>query len=419
MFIPPLAGIGAIRGYHPPIKILVISWVYSPCMPRIALIKGPNLRDDGNVLVWEQLNRMSEYDVVAFASDPPRYDSSGINLPVRQLPWPDGRHNMFGIDHILFHGLRKARLPAGFLRGINSLSDKFDLLHTNENFNAFSMQAALATCGNNSKFIFQADENIPYPKFQHNPLLWKLKQFVNSRADGITAITKSTERALIHEGVPSSKIKVLPSTVSLNEFQPDIQAPPSSIGLPTSITDEIVILFVHKLSEQKGTPHLIEAFEKVAVNTESIRLVLVGENHLGNEYTGRIKQNDQITWLEWVPRDQMPILYGNVDIFTLPSVTMTNNEEQFGMGLLEAMASGLPAVVTDVGGLPYVADPGESALIVQERSSDELANALRRLIEEPQLRRELGAAGRQRAEEVFAPQRVATSLKSFYDEVLD
>lgn len=387
-------------------------------MSRIALIKGPNLRDDGNVLVWEHLNRTSEYDVVAFASDPPKYDASGIDLPVRQLPWPEGRYNLLGYEHFFSRAIAKARFPSDFLRGIKPLIAEFDVLHTNENFNGFSIQAAFATRKSDTAFTFTAGENIPYPRFQHNPLLWKLKQMVNNAADGITTTTQVGKRALIHEGVPHEKIKVVPNTVALNSFQPGIQDPPSELGLPDTVHEETVILFVHKLCEQKGTPYLLDAFEELSSTYDGIRLILTGKNYLDTTAT-RINKHNQITWLEWVPREKMPSIYGLSDVFVLPSVTMTNNEEQFGMGLLEAMACGLPAVITDVGGLPYVANPGETAIEVQERSSNELVCALEKLITDPDLRADLGAAGQKRATNEFAPNRVASRLKVFYDEVLE
>lgn len=387
-------------------------------MQRIALIKGPNLRDDGNVLVWEQLNRTSSYEVVAFASDPPRFDTSGIDIPVRRLPWPEGRYDLFGYEHFFSRAIAKARFPSDFLRGINPLVAEFDVLHANENFNGFSIQAALATRNTDTAFTFTAGENIPYPRFQHNPLLWQLKRLVNETADGITTTTRVGKRALIHEGVPHDQIEVVPNSVALESFRPNVRDSPSSVGLPESAREETVILFVHKLCEQKGTPYLLDAFEDIASTSEGLRLVLIGTNHLDTSTTARITQNEQISWLKRVPHEKMPALYGLSDVFVLPSVTMTNNEEQFGMGLLEAMACGLPAVVTDVGGLPYVADPGETALVVRERSTDELAGALERLVTDSDLCTHLGTAGRSRAIDVFAPDRVASRLKSFYDAVL-
>ncbi|MGB9931504.1 glycosyltransferase family 4 protein [Haloarcula amylolytica] len=387
-------------------------------MTKIALIKGQNLRDDGNVLVWEELNRNSKYDVVAFGSDPSRYDTSGIDLPIRKFPWVDGKYDLFDYDHFGFAALRKARLPAGYLYGISSLVEEFDVLHANENFNAFSIQAALAARNEDVKFTFTAGENIPYPRFQHNPILWWLKKFVNSTADGITTTTKAGKRALIHEGVTFEKIDVIPNTIPIDKFQPNIKNTPTEYNLPTATTNETTILFVHRPSEQKGTPYLLEAFFNIQDKYNKTRLILVGENMMGENLTERIKQNDQINWLERIPHEQMPGLYAISDIFILPSVTMTNNEEQFGMGLLEAMACGLPAVVTDVGGIPHVTEPGETALVIDERSSDDLADALERLITNPELRTDLGQAGRQRVEATFAPSKVASELESFYDEVL-
>lgn len=387
-------------------------------MPKIALVKGPNLRDDGHVRIWESLHRQSRYDVVAFASHPERFDTDQIEVPVRHLSWPEGKFEVFGYKHFFSRALRKAKLPSDFLYGISELSEEFDIIHSNENFKGFSLQCALATSRSDCSFVFSADENIPYPLFQQSPFLKQVKRYVNSKADAITSVSPATKRALIHEGVNPEKIEIIPNSVDMSAFytrEPETFAPRFNLDIGEDTT---TILFVHKLCEQKGTPHLIKAFERLNSQLGNTHLVLVGENKLSERQTDRIKENGSISWLGRVPHREMPYLYNTCDIFALPSVTMPNNEEQFGMGLVEAMACGLSSVTTEVGGLPYVTNYGETSLLVEERSADQLHVALRKLVTDENLRLELGDRARQRAKNTFESGVVATKLEALYDELL-
>lgn len=383
----------------------------------IALLKGPNLRHDGNVAIWEALDKHSEFNVVAFACDPPRFNHEKIDLPVRKLPWPDGKYDLLGYDHFFFRAIRKVRFPPGYLRGVKSVCEEFDIVHTSENFNLFSIQAALATKNTDTKFAFHASKNIPYPRSQHNPLLWQLKKFTNRRADAITATTILDKRALIHEGVTHDKIAVLPNSVDLSLFEP-LDAPEyQAVGLDSLYAETTNILFVHKLCEQKGTPYLIEAFESLQSKHDDLRLILVGESRLETSLERRIETNDAIQWLEFVPFEEMVHLYNCADLTVLPSVTMVNNEEQFGMSVLEAMACGVPSVVTDVGGIPSVVDEDATALVVDERDAAQLEAGIEKLILSPGRRSQMGANARERAVSVFGSEIISESLADLYRHI--
>lgn len=385
---------------------------------RIALVRGPYLRPNG-VYAWEHLDRTTSHEVVAFESDPARFDTDDLDLQVRSLPWVDGRHDVFGYERFFRRALSRFGLPSDYLRGIRGLVDEFDVVHTSENFNAFSLQAALATRRTETAFAFSAGENIPYPLRQRSPITWRVKSFVNRSAVAMTTTTRLGKRALIHEGVPHERVTVVPNCISGDRFRPLDDVDPSDVGLAENHAETSSILFVHGLTEQKGVPYLLDAFRDIddAVADEEVQLVLVGENALSAERTRTIENHERITWLERVPHEDMALLYNACDVFVLPSVTTTNNEEQFGMAAVEAMACGLPTVVTDVGGLPFVVDEGRTSLVVPERSSADLREALVTLLSDEDLRARLGAAGREHVLDAFDPDVVAKTLDGFYERI--
>jgi len=387
-------------------------------MKTVALLKGLNMRHDGSVATWERLNETSTYDVVAFSSDPPRYPHGDIDLEVRELPWPDGKIELLGHQHFIYKALGKSRFPRGYLRGVKKVCEEFDIIHANENFNLFSIQAAIHSIGTDTKFTFHAGENIPYPLSQRNPVLWQLKKITNSLASGITTTTMAGKRALIHEGVPHDKITILPNSVDLDMFQPIKNPDPEKVGMDSSSKSTINILFVHKICEQKGTPYLLKSFKQIQENYEKVNLILVGENKLSSKIAEYINSCNKIHWIERIPFSKMPILYNLSDIVVLPSVTVPTNEEQFGMAIIEAMACGLPTVVTNVGGLPYVVEDEKTSLIAKERDVDDLRAKLEKLIENPKMRKKLGNEGRKQATEKYSPDTNSSKLKNFYSSIL-
>ncbi|MFB6186334.1 MAG: glycosyltransferase family 4 protein [Halobacteriaceae archaeon] len=386
-------------------------------MIKIALIEGPYLRPSG-IKHWEELDKRNGFDIVAFESKPSRYDTSGLDLEVRQLYWPEGDFTILGYEHFFSRALEAAHFPSDYLVGIRKLTEEFDIIHGAENYRTFSLQAAIATRNTDSKFVFSAGENIPYPRKQRNPLMWEVKKYVNKRADGINTTTPFGKRALIHEGVDPEKVSVIPNCIDTDIFKPTQDINLSDTAIDEDLINTTNILFVHHLCQQKGVPHLLKAFADIREDYENLRLVLVGENDLSSDDKDLVEKHSDIVWIDSLPYQDMPKLYNICDIGVLPSVPVTNNEEQFGMAILEAMACGLPTVVTNVGGLPYVVNDKETSLVVPPRSPSKLAAALGKLIEDPQLRTTFGENGRDRAISKFGQEKVADKLGLFYKKIM-
>jgi N,N'-diacetylbacillosaminyl-diphospho-undecaprenol alpha-1,3-N-acetylgalactosaminyltransferase len=178
--------------------------------------------------------------------------------------------------------------------------------------------------------------------------------------------------------------------------------------------DAVVVTMIARLIAPKGVREFLQAAERL---NGKARFVLIGEPDPGNL--------DSLTWeeiQEYVRRglvlapgwqnDVLPWL-AITDVFVLPSY-----REGTPMTVLEAMAMGLPVVATDVPGCREAVVAGETGFLVPPRSVDELVQAIRKLVEDPALRRRMGQAGRARAVQRFAIERIMAQYLDLYAELL-
>jgi glycosyltransferase involved in cell wall biosynthesis len=112
-----------------------------------------------------------------------------------------------------------------------------------------------------------------------------------------------------------------------------------------------------------------------------------------------------------LPQKEVDRLLQAADVFVAPS-----RYESFGLIFLEAMRWGTPVVGTTAGGIPEIVRNGESGLLVQPENPIALAGALTSLLRDSELRRNLGMAGRRRAEEEFSVERMAQRVLELYQE---
>ncbi|MDK2854603.1 MAG: hypothetical protein PWQ92_1497 [Thermococcaceae archaeon] len=102
------------------------------------------------------------------------------------------------------------------------------------------------------------------------------------------------------------------------------------------------------------------------------------------------------------------------DVFVLPSVS----SEAFGIVVLEAMASGVPVVATDVGGIPEVVKENEAGLLVPPGNELELREAIQKLLNDEELRKQYGSKGRKAVEEKYSWDKVVVEIEKIYEEIL-
>jgi glycosyltransferase involved in cell wall biosynthesis len=173
------------------------------------------------------------------------------------------------------------------------------------------------------------------------------------------------------------------------------------------------VLFVGRLVYYKGLAVLLDA---MTAGGES--LVIAGEGPLEGALRARVAalgMASRVAFLTGLRDEAIRQLYRTCDVFVLPS---TERTEAFGLVQVEAMASGLPVVSTDLPtGVPWVNEHGVTGLVVPPGDAAALAGGLRRLLGDPALRATLGRAGRRRAVERFARARMVDRFVEVVESV--
>jgi glycogen synthase len=175
------------------------------------------------------------------------------------------------------------------------------------------------------------------------------------------------------------------------------------------------VLFVGRITDQKGIFHLLEAAPSLPAG---VQLVLCASAPDTPEIEARLRravsEHPNVLWLgEMVPVDEVIQLYSHAAVFVCPSVY-----EPFGLINLEAMACGTPVVASAVGGIVEVVEDGVTGLLVEPGAPAPLAAALRRILENPALAEALGRAGRRRVEAQFSWASVAERTERAYAETI-
>jgi starch synthase len=268
----------------------------------------------------------------------------------------------------------------------------------------------------------------------HRP--WKEEQLgaAYQNADGVIAVSRSM-RQDVHElyGVPFEKIRVIHNGIDVERYKPTVK--PEVLGKYGINPERPYILFVGRITHQKGIMHLLRAAEHL---TNGVQVVLCATDpdteELGREVDRQIdelkaKNGRAIIHVStFVPTDDIISLYSQAAIFVCPSIY-----EPFGIINLEAMACGTPVVATAVGGIKEVVVSEETGLLVpfdhqcpedhEPRAAAELAQnlaqAMNTLLNDPGRRRTMGEKARLRVEELFSWQQVATQTLDFYQEIAE
>jgi glycosyltransferase involved in cell wall biosynthesis len=176
------------------------------------------------------------------------------------------------------------------------------------------------------------------------------------------------------------------------------------------------VLFVGRITDQKGIFHLLEAARKLPPGVQVVLCASAPDTpEIEQRLREAVPQHPNVVWLyEMVSLDVVKQLYSHAAVFACPSVY-----EPFGLINLEAMACETPVVASAVGGILEVVEDGKTGILVPPGRPDELATALRKVLDDPAMGRAMGRAGRKRVEAKFSWASVAARTEEVYGDAVD
>jgi glycosyltransferase involved in cell wall biosynthesis len=178
------------------------------------------------------------------------------------------------------------------------------------------------------------------------------------------------------------------------------------------------ILFLGRLAANKGVNYLVAAMPKILAAHPDAKLVICGEGEEKASIVALIKKlglENNITFYGTVNLDVLTSLYSNSSVFVLPSI---NRLEAFGIVQLEAMACHTPVVASDIPGVNSVMDIGKSGLLVPKENPEALADAIIRIIGNPELIAQMGKRGRELVETKYDWPIISKEVEAVYRKAI-
>jgi phosphatidylinositol alpha-mannosyltransferase len=283
--------------------------------------------------------------------------------------------------------------------------EAFDVLHFHEPLMpALPMtMLKMSTTANVGTFHAFARSNVGY--YYGRPLLQPYLAHLH-RAIAVS----EPARAFVNRYFPGHQMRVIPNGIDLDVYKPGV--PPIR-----HLRDEkINILFVGRLEKRKGLGDLLRAYRFIQTRVPHTRLIIVGDGPLRGTIESYIARHrlPNVIMAGYVPDSVKPRYFGSADIFCAPAT----GAESFGIVLLEALASGLPVVATEVPGYMSVLEPGRDSMTVQPRNWRELGASLVILARDADLRMRLGDYAHEKARR-YSWESVTADILHIYHEALD
>jgi glycosyltransferase involved in cell wall biosynthesis len=217
----------------------------------------------------------------------------------------------------------------------------------------------------------------------------------------------------VKAGAPQEKVRVIPMGTDLtNMFCPG-----------TVSRSPKQVLFVGRLVEKKGCQHLIEAWPNVIAKEAEAKLWIAGdgpERKRLEKLAEDLRVGESVRFLGSLPQASLPDLYRSSAVVVFPSVVGRGGDrEGFGLVLVEALGCECAVVVSDLPAMRDIVQDGETGLMVRRGASEEIAEAILRLLKEPELCRRLAQKGRQYALGQFEWGKIAGNYKDLIESARD
>jgi glycosyltransferase involved in cell wall biosynthesis len=214
--------------------------------------------------------------------------------------------------------------------------------------------------------------------------------------------------------IEPSRLVLIPSACDVGTFERAREARSARREEFGFQPDEVVVVMSGRLRPEKGHDLLLAAMPRILEAAPNTRFLLLGSGSLKGELENQLERQQLKPYVRVVGfRTDVADCLAAADIAVQPS-----RSEGLGTAVLEASAAGLPVVATRVGGIPDIVVHAETGFLVEPENPQELAEAVLRLVRDPELRVSLGAAGRARVATLFSVEVLVEKTEAFYRKIL-
>jgi glycosyltransferase involved in cell wall biosynthesis len=217
-------------------------------------------------------------------------------------------------------------------------------------------------------------------------LAWRYMHWLYGQVDTVFVNSEPYRKCWIDRGFAPEKLKILPRGLDTDLFTPtrrDLTSWPGS-GVNGK---EVRLLYVGRISREKDLDILAAAYNKIREAGQPVKLYLVGDGPYADTLAEALPD---AVFLGYLKGEKLARAYASADVFVFPSTTDT-----FGNVVLEAQASGLPVIVSDLGGPKELVADGRTGFVTKAHDADDFARAIERISRDPALRAQMGRAARQ------------------------
>ncbi len=229
-----------------------------------------------------------------------------------------------------------------------------------------------------------------------NPLYRRLRDRVLTHADGLFPVSRYTGDLLKQRGVGPGRITVVPNGTDAERFAPcDATALRQALG----VADRRVVLTVSRLVPRKGIDTVLRALARTAAAVPDVVYLVGGSGPDRPRLEALARAEgvaDRVRFLGRIPEEALALHYNACDVFVMPARLDPPHVEGFGIVFLEANACGKPVIGARTGGIPDAILDGETGLLVEPDAPGALAEAMIRVLRQPELADRLGRQGRTR-----------------------
>jgi L-malate glycosyltransferase len=380
---------------------------YRACASRVRVLKFLNHFFIGGterqfVHVANGLDRSRfAVDIACHRCEGPLLDTLHPDLPVHTYP-----------VHGSFLNFKSIRNQARLIRDIRK--EKFDIVHSYGWYpNVFAIPPSRLS------FHPVIIASIRDAGAYMTPAKIQALKIVCAISDCVLANSEAGRAWLIEQGVRERKIEVIRNgiVVPRRAERPDGIGPVrKEFGIPAGTP---ICACIGRVVSGKGIEFYLQAARILADQRRDVRFLMIGAHSVEEHYrpeiealAGKLNIGDRIIFTG--QREDVPRILQEVDIVVHPSLT-----EGLSNVILEAMAAGIPVVATRAGGNSELVQDGHTGFMVPVRDAVQIANAVSRLLDEPQMARALGERARQRVIDEFALDRMLSKTEALYLRLLE